>query len=198
MTSQSLNLPYLLLAGAILVAIVFGFTIFQPQVQELQAKQGEIEQLQLSLMERQNFLRTLDSKLAELELNREHEAKLQIVLPNEERMEDALRVVHVAATTSGVTVLQVTNATAAVQSETRAKQSRGEAVSAPAGAEILGLKIDFRGPYQGLRAFLQALERSPRLMDVYILDLHADEQAPDLLQGSFTLRLYMIGEGGNI
>lgn len=197
MTAQSLNLPYLLLAGSIIIAAVLAFTALQPAFLDVQGVQNEIKTTQTILTERETFLRSLDSKLAELEANREHETRLQAVLPNKEQMEDALRILHQSAQANGVEIIDISNNSNEVQSETRSRQARGTQASLPEAVTPLAASINIRASYQSVRAFLTALERAPRLMDVSEITLRRDEQVPDRLNGQLSVRFYMIGENMN-
>lgn len=195
MASQSLNLPYLLLTGAIVIAAVFLFTVVKPAFNAVAGVKTEIAARQAKIAEREAFLRTRDAKLAELEANRENEVRLEIVLPRTDRMEDALRVLHEAAQSNGLDLEEISNNSEGLQSEARSQQARGESEALPAGAVPLGLQVALSGPYQGWRGLLANLEHSPRLTNVVSMNLKADEQKPDVLHGSLSLEFYMLGGG---
>lgn len=192
MATGSLNLPYLLLTGSVVVAAVFAFAVLQPALTSVQAVQADIAATTAQRAEREEFLRTLDSKLADLEVNREHELRLQTVLPADEQMEDALRILDRAAAASGLTLVSVTNTSHAVQSQARTQQARGGVVALPGTVAPLGVNVDLDGSYQGFRAFVAALERSPRLMDIDVITLQRNELELDRLSISLSIQFYML------
>jgi len=191
MNRTSLNLPYLLLAGTVIVVIVFGFTVLQPLLGAVRDIQANIVSTQATLQERQDFLRTLDSKVADLNTNQAYEQQLRVVLPATNRMEDALRILHTAAAASSVVILQINNTSDGAQADVRSQRARGDAEVLPNGVDPLALNISFQGSYQGFRAFIDQLENSPRLMDVTTIDLQSTDQ-PDLLTGKATVVFYVL------
>ena len=192
MATQSLNMPYLLVAGAIVFAVIFGFSVINPAITTAFETRAAIEESRADLAEREAFLRTLDSKVAELEINREHETRLATILPREERMEDALRILHRAAEASGVQIEQITNNSDAVQAQSRARQSRGEVEALPDSVLPLSLNIASVSTYQSFRAFLTAIERTPRLMDVSSIVLQRSQEDPNILTGRISIEFYTI------
>lgn len=192
MATGSLNVPYLLLAGAVVIAAVFAFTVLQPALASVQEVQNEIAAVVAQRSEREEFLRTLDSKLAELEVNREHELRLQTILPAEDQMEDSLRILDRTAAANGLTLVSVSNSSDSVQSRQRTLQARGQAAPLPASVNPLGVNVILDGPYQGFRAFLTALERTPRLMDVDIISLRRNEVEPSRVGITLSIKFYML------
>lgn len=191
MPTGSLNLPYLLLTGAVVVAAVFAFTVLQPALTSVQEVQTEIASVQAQRTGREEFLRTLDAKLAELESNRENEVQLQTVLPADEQMEDALRILNQAAVGSGLTLVSITNDSASVQAQARTQRSRG-GVGLPDSVTPLAVGVTLSGPYQGLRSFLTTLERTPRLMDIERISIQRNELTPEVLTTTLSAKFYML------
>lgn len=192
MATQSLNMPYLLVAGAMVLAVVFGFAIISPAVDGIFETQAAIESSIADLAEKEAFLRTLDSKVAELEINREHESRLATVLPEEERMEDALRILHRAAESSGLQIQQINNNSGAVQSQVKAQQSRGESGALPESVVPLSLNVTYTATYQNFRSFLTTIERTPRLMDVSSFLLQQNQEDPTVLNGKMAIDFYFV------
>jgi len=183
-----------MLAGAVGIVIIFVFAMLQPMIRTIQATQADIVATKTDLVEKETFLRTLDSKLADLELNKSHENQLDVMLPKADRMEDALRVLHTSAASTGITLAQVSNTSGAAQSEAVASQARGDQGALPKNVAPLGIGLDVTGPYQAFRAFLTQLETTPRLMDITRLELRLNEDQPDQILGSMSLQFYKLSE----
>lgn len=192
MASQSLNMPYLLVSGAFIIAIAFGFAVARPAFQVIQDTQKSIDSSRADLEKRQEFLRTLDSKIAELEINRDNEAQLSTILPQKERMEDALRILHRAAEGAGLQIEQVTNDTEATQAAARGAQARGEGGAPPKGVVPLSVSVSFLAPYQSFRNFVSTIEKTPRLMDITSISLQRDQKDPNLLLGKVSINFYSV------
>ncbi|MBI3250553.1 MAG: type 4a pilus biogenesis protein PilO [Candidatus Andersenbacteria bacterium] len=195
MASSSLQLPYLTVVGAVAIAAVFFFTVIQPSIDGIRFVQEELKNEQKVLEEKESFLRSLDRRLADLEANRAHETRLAVVLPTKEQVEDELRIIHQRATTAGLTIIAIDNVSDAAQAQANAQRSRGENVSLPENVSPLSFNVDVRGPYQGVRAFVSALERSPRLTDINYIRLTTDQAAPDQVSTRITITFYMVNGG---
>lgn len=192
MSSQSLSTPYLVLAGAVAFAILVAFMVLQPMYKTTQGTKDEIASTQAKLVEKETFLRTLDSKLADLQLKKDDENRLNVMLPQSDRMEDVLRILHTSAADSGITLDQINNASGAAQSEAVSAQARGDAAALPTTVVPLGLSLDVTGPYQGIRKFVGELEKTPRLMDITRLDLQVNDQQPDQIVGQLGIQFYRL------
>lgn len=190
-TTRSMNSAYLLLSGAVIVAIAVVFLLVRPMLSEIDAAQAAIEKQQAELTEREQFLQTIDRKIAALSTQQEHEARLQVVLPAEPTIEDVLRILHEAAASSGLVINGATNVSDAAQSRLNSSQARGEITGVPADVQVLGFSLQVTTGYQQLRAFLKALERSPRLIDVSLVTLQQTGQTPDVLDGQLQVTFYM-------
>lgn len=190
MNSPSLNTPYLVLSGVVIIAIVSVFFVYQPLLDDIGALRDTIERNSVTVQEREDFLRTIDRKLAELQGQQEHEQRLNVMLPVEDRMEDMLRIVHQSAQTSGVVINAITDQSVTLQSSINAQRARGENIQLPSGVRPLSLDVSFSGTYQQFRALLAELERSPRLIDITNITIRRNDQAPDSVSGSMQMTFY--------
>lgn len=190
MARGSLNTPYLLLTGAIVIGIVAVFALYQPMLSDITQAQGNIESKQATLAEKEAFVRNLDQKIAELQVQSQHEQQLNVILPTEDSIEDMIRIVHEAGIASGGTVQKVDNASSGLQTNTNSKRARGEQVDIPAGVTPLGFAIEFTGTYQQLRIFLEQLETAPRLNDVTRMSINRDAQQLDRVNAQINLQFY--------
>ncbi len=190
MATSSLNMPYIVLSGVAITSVAIGFAFIRPVISDIRETQHQITEKESLLRERQQFLQNMDRKIAELQLNQQHEQRLRVVLPEEEAVEDVLRIIHQSAQTAGVIVQSVDNNSASVESHIQAQRARGEDLSIPASAVPLAFGIKLNGTYQQLRAFLAELERSPRLTDVTTITITRNEQDPLQLGIDMTLQFY--------
>lgn len=190
-TNASLNTPYLLLGGTLVIGLVFVFMVLQPMMEEIGRAQDTITEQTNRLNERQEFLSTIDRKLAVLQTQLPHEERLAVLLPVDERAEDALRIIDQAAAVSGVVVQRVSNTSSQSQGQVNAQRARGEVVDIPVDVGTLTFSVDFSGTYQQVRSLLKEFERAPRLMDVIDVQLARNENAPDQVTGGLIVQFYV-------
>lgn len=192
--ANSINTSYLVLAGVIVIGASVIFAVVQPLVGDIQSLQTEIEGRQQQIAEREAFLRSLDQKIATLAREAQHEQQLNVVLPVSEEEEDVLRIIHQAATASGVTVRRLNNISAGIQNAMNSRRARGDGVSVPATVTPLGVELDFAGSYQQLRVFVGELQRAPRLLDITNLEIQRNALVVDSISGTLTIQFYRYAE----
>ncbi len=189
-TNASLNTPYIVLTGLVVVTIVVVFTVIQPLIGEVGEYQDQIASTQQKIGQQQEFLASIDRKFAQLQARTQDEERLAVMLPEAEEIEDALRVLHQAAQTSGVQLTQLQNNSRALRSQVNAKRARGQVVDLPVGVAPLSFVVDYNGTYQQLRALLTELERSPRLMDVIQINSSKNDTQADRITGEIVINFY--------
>jgi Tfp pilus assembly protein PilO len=194
MARQSLNVAYLILTGLVLVIIVLIPTVYRPLWAQLADVREDTGRTRQQTIDRQTFLKTIDTKIAELRGLATPEQELAIMLPADESFADALRIIHQAGGATGMTIESVTNDSDSVQAETRALASRDQVSSLPAHVLPLRVQVKATGSYQQIRQWLDLLEKSPRLMDVHGFSLQRNEQQPDQITGTFTIDFYQYQE----
>ncbi|MEX0650377.1 MAG: hypothetical protein WD200_05235 [Candidatus Andersenbacteria bacterium] len=187
----SLNSAYLILTGVIVVTIIIIFVLIRPLMADIDVVKNSLQAKQIELTERQQFLQTIDNKLAALQVQQEHEARLQVMLPDEQRVEDVLRILHEASASSGLVINAARNTSSARQSRLNSERARGGRTTIPADVQVLGFSINITTSYQQLRTFVTELERSLRLIDVHNISLKQSDIAPDVLAGQLELVFYM-------
>lgn len=190
MATTSLNLPYLLLSGVILVGVVLAFVIFTPLWNEARQLNTEAETIRTTVTERQQFLQTLDQKKAELDTNQQHERQLRAVIPGDEALDDVTRLLHRAGEASGMVIVTIDNASQSAQSRKKALEARGKDTGIPASVVPLLVTVEARGTYPQLRVFLERLERSVRLMDVQKVSVSRQENQIDQLIAKLDVQFY--------
>jgi Tfp pilus assembly protein PilO len=190
MATYSLNTPYITIAGVIVVAIVAGFTVLGPQIGEIQQTRSRLAALESSLSQKEEFLRNLDRKKEELQIQKVHEERLNVILPTDESFDEAIRVLNLAVTPSGATLQKITNRSAQAASNINARRSRGEQVAAPETVTALGADVEITGTYQQIRTVLENLEKAPRLTDVTNIGMKRSVSDPNQLTVSLIVQFY--------
>lgn len=191
MPSRNVSTAYLILTGVIVVGVAGIFAFVRPLSATVQELRADITASQAQLGEREEFLRTLDQKIAALTREATHEAQLNVVLPVSSDTQDVVRLVHQAQVASGGAVRRLDNITAGLQGAANARRARAEGAAAlPADIVPLGFEIDFTGSYQQLRVFLGELERAPRLLDIARLEIQRNLQTPDSVTAHLTAQFY--------
>lgn len=189
-SATSLNTPYIVISGVVLLAIVAIFTVFQPMLGTIRTSQDRLQQVNNELTEKQEFLRSLDRKKSQLEAQQADEQRLNVVLPTNNSFNDIIRVISLASTDAGNTVLQVGDRSDSTQAEINAKRARGEEVGLPSEVTPLAAAVTVRGSYQQLRTFLNALENSPRLNNVLSINIKRSIDVPDQITADLVIQFY--------
>ncbi|MBI3255956.1 MAG: hypothetical protein HYZ63_03225, partial [Candidatus Andersenbacteria bacterium] len=169
MSSYSLNTPYITVAGVIVIAMVAMFSVINPMLQTARQIRTQILGQEATLKEKQDFLKNLGRKREELQIQRVHEERLNVMFPTDDAFDDALRVINLAATGSGATIQKISDHSANIQSALNSRRSRGDIDFIPEKVTPLGAQVEITGTYQQLRLMLENLEKSPRLTDVISL-----------------------------
>lgn len=192
MASSSLQLPYLTVVGAIAIATVFFFVVARPMFDEINTTKDQLAQEQATLAERTAFLQSLDRRLQDLQANQVHVDRLAVILPAQERVEDELRILHQRATTSGLIIDAITNVSDSARTQLLAQKARGENVDVADSVVPVAFTVNVHGAYQSFRAFLTALENSPRLTDVRDIRVSEGGDGVDQISGHMTIQFYTI------
>lgn len=194
MADNRLGTSYVLLTGVIIIALAAIFALVKPLVAAIQSLQADLSTQEQTVAQREAFLRTLDSKVAALAGQAEHEKQLNVILPGSDETEDVLREIRQAESVAGGVVQKVENVSAGVQNSLNARRARGEAGSLPEDIIPLGFEIEFSGSYQQLRSFMAQLQRAPRLLDIISLDIQRNVQLSDSITAAFIVQFYRHGE----
>ncbi len=192
MAQQSLSLPYLVLSGTIVLALVVSLALFRPQIAHWQAAREELTRLQTQAAERQAFLTTIDQKTAELQTHAAAAQELGVLVPSEEAFADVVRILDRHAGTAAVQIKKVDNTTATTQTAQRVAEALGTAEGATSTLTVHSATISVEGSYQQLRQFIGLLENTARFTDVPAIALSPSTSQPDLLSGSITINFYSL------
>ncbi len=186
----SLNTPYLLLTGVVIIAVAVLFTVFQPMMDEINVIQSTIATDTESLQTKQDFLSSLDVKIQQLQLQLEVERQLATVLPETDRVQDIIRILNEYANQSGLTTISITNNSSRQEAQNNATRARGEGVVVPDSVRISAFGLSIAGSYEQVRLFLGLLEKSPRILDVTNVSLREAAGQPGRVDASITMQLY--------
>lgn len=190
MAKQSLNLPYILLSGMILVAIIAGFVIIRPLITRWQVAQENVARTEAAIAEKQAFLLNVDRKKVALQTEQAHERQLSVVLPVDESLDDVARILHKAGEASGLIVTRINDSGEGERARIRALRARGEGGDIPANVEPIGVEVQVAGNYQQVRQFIERIEKSPRIMDITTLKMNRNATNIELLNVDLQLRIY--------
>lgn len=194
MASYSLNTPYITVAGVVVIAIVVVFTILSPLMADIQASRATIASLEVAAKTKEDFVNNIDRKREQLQIQKVHEERLNVMLPTDNAYDDAIRTIHIAATAAGATVQKISDQSASAQSIVNSQRSRGEAVSIPETVLPLAAAVEVVSTYQQLRAFLENIEKAPRLTDVYSISTQRQNNQPDQLSTKIIIQFYRRAE----
>lgn len=193
MNTNSLHIPYIVISGVVLLAILVVFTVFTPMVSAIRAQQEQAQSLLVDLQRKEDFLQSLDQKKQQLATQKADEDKLNVILPTTDSYDDMLRVISTAATNAGNVVEKVDNRSDGAAAALNSQRSRGEKVDIPADVTPLSANVSVRGTYQQLRAFLTNLEKSPRLNDVLKVSIKRSSDQTDELSTDLLIQFYFRG-----
>lgn len=198
MAKASLNLPYLLLSGSILIGIIVSFVIVRPQYLAWRATSATIVTTQEKITERRTFLLTIDRKKVQLQGEGVHEKQLAVVLPADESLDDVARILHTTGEAAGLIITRINNNGEGERARIRSLRARGEVGDIPVNVEPIGIEVQLSGNYQQVRQFIERLERAPRLMDITSLKITRNATNLELLNVDLRLRIYEHEKGASI
>ena len=175
MAAHSLKLPYLAITGALIVALGLSVAVLGPLWGEINALGAQRAAQEVVQAEQQALLQTLDRKKAELRVQADREQELAVSLPEDEAVDDILRTIARLTDRIGLVVSKASNQSDQTAREYRAQAERGVVSELPAGIVPLGATLTLQGSYAQFRAFLDQLERSPRLIDVVSMHMKSSD-----------------------
>lgn len=187
MTRSSYSTPYLVLSIASVIAVSAVFLVFWPSLQNIKSYLEQTQSVQKEISAKKNELASLQNKYAILELNREKEKELNIMLPTEENVEDILRLIDKSASASGVSIDSITDSTSGARSYARSERARDSENALPEGAMPVQLQVQSAGTYQQIRNFLTEIDNSIRLAEVRKISMQRSDTNPDSIRADITL-----------
>jgi Tfp pilus assembly protein PilO len=192
--NTSLNTPYLVLTGVVVIAIAFLFTVLQPLMDSITTAKSDIASHMDSFAEKDAFLKSLDVKMAQLRSQGDVEKQLAAVIPESERSQDVVRILDQYAKESGVTVTSVANNSSQAKAHANASKARGDINLVPEGLQTITFDIRLIGTYPQVRDFISGLQKSPRVIDATHITMSQIAGQPGAVTGSFTIQFYARSE----
>jgi Tfp pilus assembly protein PilO len=186
----SLNTPYVVLTGVVLISVVFLFVVLRPMMDEVNSLRQTIAEDQEALKHKQTFLNSLDSKIRQLATLADVEKQMLTVLPENERMQDVIRILHEYANQSGITINIVTNNSTSSEAEANAAQARGDALNLPNALRTLQFEVNIIGSYEQVRTFTKLIENSPRIVDIRNVKMTQVSNQPGQANATLVMNLY--------
>lgn len=190
MTRSSLSLPYVVLSGVIIVGVVLVFSVFRPELKRISATRASVRATEATTTERRERLQTIDRKISELNTQANREKELSVLLPTDDSFQDMVRIVDRAAAATGVTVQNIKNTSSSVQAQARSARARGKGGPTLTDIVPLGAAVEAQGSYGQVRAFLEQLETSVRLIDARQVRLVRNEDVSDQVTAELALQFY--------
>ena len=195
MAKQSHNLPYVTLAGVIILAITITGVLIRPAVMAASKNSEDLAKAKLTLNEKRQYLNSIDLKLSDLKANADYERQLDVILPANESFEDVLRLTNRIGVETGVVIRSLLNNSASLKKQYESAKARGvESSTLPLKVVPMGMELDITGDYQQIRAFIDRLEKLPRLTNITNMRLRHNDVFPGQINGRFTVRLYRFGK----
>lgn len=188
--SASLNTPYLFLTGVVLIAVVFLFTVMRPMMDNANELKQQIATESQTLKNKVDFLSSLNIKIQQLAAIPDVEKQMATVLPDTDRTQDTLRIIHEYATQAGLTVISVVNNSAASAAKTNATRARGDILSLPQEVRTVAFGTSVVGSYEQVKLFLSLLGKSPRLIDVQEVSFSSVPTQPGQVTSQMKMQLY--------
>lgn len=192
--NTSLNTPYLVLTGVVLIAIAFLFTVLQPLMDSVTTTKSMIASNMASYEEKDTFLKSLDVKMAQLRSQGDVEKQLAVVIPESERSQDVVRILDQYAKESGVTIVSITNNAAQAKAHANASKARGDINLVPEGLQTITFDLRLIGTYSQVRSFIAGLQKSPRVIDATHILMSQLAGQPGAVTGSFNIQFYARSE----
>jgi Tfp pilus assembly protein PilO len=188
--NTSINTPYLVLTGVVLIAIVFIFAVIQPQLDDISSLRHDITDNTSSLKDKQDFVQTLSSKVQQLQAQPQAEQQLAVVVPQQDMTQDIVRVVGQYSSQVGLVVTSMTNNSVERQAQLNASIARGDVASIPSSVRTLSFHVEVTGTYGQVRDFVKALEKSPRIMDIAHVSIKKGDQQTGQVSAALDLQAY--------
>ncbi len=188
--NTSINTPYLVLTGVVLIAIVFVFTVMQPQLDSITTLRHNITDNTNTLKTKQDFIASLSAKVQQLQSQPQAEQQLAVVVPQGDMTQDIVRIVSQYASQVGLVIVGVTNNSDAQQAQLDASIARGDVTSTPSDVRTLSFQVQASGTYGQLRDFLKALEKSPRIIDVIHLSIKSTKDQTGQITATLDMQSY--------
>ena len=167
MMTTNRRIPVLAGAAALVILVIWYFALWSPQAKSLRsahkahaAAEGQISQLRSQVGQLQGLVKEIPADNAKF-------AQLQTELPDNPQLDQALQLLHQAATQSGVVLASVGPSNPASSSSgSQSGGSAGSGTTSGSGASTVNLSMSVQGNTNQMKAFLSALANLQRTLVV--------------------------------
>jgi Tfp pilus assembly protein PilO len=143
-----------------------------------------------TLKNKEAFLSSLSVKIEQLAALPEVEKQMATILPDTDRTQDTIRVLHEYATQAGLTITEISNNSPTNDAKANAARARGDVVNVPLEVRTLEFQVGVTGSYEQVRLYLTLLGKSPRVIDVKDVQMGQIVSQPGQITSSITMQLY--------
>lgn len=211
MARSTTGIAYAFLYVVILGGLIFTVFVTIPAWSAWQATRQVLAERASAHEERVRFLANVDARVQELRTYAADAKVLSVSFPEHEAPADAVGVLGALAARSGVTIRVVhgpelqknTSAapasTASQSADDLTDETRVVSSSRPSSSRgtVYTIKVQVRGTYTGLNAFLRDLEKSVRFFDIPALSVKGGFEG-GLVESDITLHTYITETGGTL
>lgn len=184
MTQSSKRAISIILSLAFFVMAIFIYASFVvPAYADANLLRGELSTKQSALSEQRQIVEKIRELLARFESIPGLESTLSNVVPNDEAVSALFNEVYSIASRSGLRVDDFSSNTALALAPNRDSNS-----AALRNLGTMQVETTLIGSYESIRAFIEALERDVRIMDINEVSI---ESAADPGSNLFTVRLQL-------
>jgi Tfp pilus assembly protein PilO len=169
-SSNLISFPLLITFITILAVAALGFFVLWPKYQELKVVELNIDNQEIELKTKKEYLQMLEELKLELEKNAAELAKVDSALPTDPSVPSLFNYLQVAASQAGLILTEISPFSVADS-------------SALAGLKEIGFNVKISGTYPSVKSFISTLERSARMIEVESISLSSSEE------GSFNFDL---------
>ena len=167
MMTTNRRIPILTGAAALMLIVIWYFALWSPQTKSVRsahkahaAAEGQIGQLQSQKGQLEGLLRQIPADNAKF-------AQLQAELPDNPQLDQALQLLHQAATQSGIALASVGPSNPSSSSSgSQSGGSAGSTGTSGSGASAIVLNMNVQGNMNQIKSFLSALANLQRTLVV--------------------------------
>lgn len=171
MITTNRRIPLIAVGAALVLIGIWYFSLWSPQVKNLQAAHKADAAAVLKVSQLQTQEGQLRSLVKQIPVDNARLEQLEAAFPNNPQLDQALSLIQQAAIASGVTVSSVSSPAAATS-------SAGSKAAEPS----INLSLSVRGPSGQLTSFLAALTSLPRTVVVDSVSLSSGADATATIQ----------------
>lgn len=181
------RIPVIAGAAALFLIVVWYFLLWAPQTKSLHTAQKAYAAAEQKIADYKQQKAQLEALKKQIPQDNAKFAQLQAELPDNPQLDQAVRLIHDAASQSGIVVATLNPSTPAGS----VSSGSGQASTATAGGPSITLTISFTGQFEQVKNFLRALDNLQRTVVIDKVSIGGDK---DPVAGSLTARIFYEGQ----